>query len=53
MNRNRTVGKIDRKSKGMYIFSNDHGDSAPECPALNNLEGRASEAFFVPYGTAI
>ena len=44
---------IDRKSEGMYTFTVDHSDSAPECPALNNLEGWDSGAFFVPCGVSI
>jgi hypothetical protein len=43
---------IDRKSEGMYTFTVDSSDSAPECPTLNYLEGWASGAFFVPCGAA-
>lgn len=41
---------VDRNSEWMYTFTNDRRDSAPECPALNNLEGWVSGAFFVLYG---
>jgi hypothetical protein len=44
---------VDRKSGEMYTFNSDKNYSAPECPALNNLEGWVSGAFFVSGGVAI